>query len=199
MITDEKYKIVLEDGLLLDHYYVLLNLSKGNKMVDSKRIQGFINLLIKKDYIEDGAITQKGLDLIEATGEVLDIKVEELVTDFDTWVKSLHAKCIEKVENATGKKNVTAKIKNSTYSFLPSRVQDLAAPIFRFMKKYKVKDHDIMEAVILAYVQKALDTKNYFPLLKYYIIKDGVSEMINDVDNYEGEDKTEYGSNVKLL
>jgi len=199
MITDVKYKKVLEDGLLLDHYYVLLNLSKGTKMVDSKRIQGFINLLSKKDYIEDGLITQKGLDLIEATGEIIEVKVEELVTDYDSWVKSLHEKCVAKVEAATGKKNVSAKIKNSSYYFLPTRVIDLSKPIQRFMKIYKVKDLEKIEGVVLAYVQKALDNKSFFPLLKYYIIKDDTSEMIGDIDNYDEGKEGEYKSSAKLL
>lgn len=199
MITDEKYKEILENGLLLDHYLVLSNLSKGAKMVDSKRIQGFINLLIKKDYIEEGAITQKGLSLLETKVPPVEVKITELVTDFDNWIKSLHQKCIDKIEAATGKKNVTAKIKTSTYSFIPSRWEDLANPIKRFMRFYKVKDLDKIEIVILAYVQRCLDNKNYFPLLKYYIIKDGVSEMINDIDNFDEGRPEDYKSNTKLL
>lgn len=201
MITDEKYKQVLDSGLLLDHYYLLCNLKNNVKLVTTKRIQGFINLLTKKEYIKDDVITQKGLDLVDGVviTEIPEVRVSSLVTDFDTWVNKLHEKCANTLEELTGKRQMVAKIKASSYYFLPTRPQDLAKPLVRAMKTYKLKDLEKIETVILAYVRKCAQTNSWFPLLKYYVMKDGESVMVNDLDSLDIDPDKEYKSNTKLL
>lgn len=65
MIGEAKYKEILDSGLILDHYFLLCQIKTGQKLVASRRILGFTNLLTKKGYLDDGKLTQKALDFIQ--------------------------------------------------------------------------------------------------------------------------------------
>jgi hypothetical protein len=77
MINDEKYKEILDNGLILDHYQILCNIRDGIQLVDNKRIQGFVNLLVKKGYIEDNKITDKAIELLAIYNEEEKIVVKK--------------------------------------------------------------------------------------------------------------------------
>lgn len=188
MISLEQYKKVLDNGLLLDHYMVLCNLRDGTEMPRSKRIQGFINLLNKKGYIEDGALTEKAFEVIDIYPSI-KVKEEEIETpkfDFGGWAKELHAKCKTKIFELTGKHQVMAKIQKTDkkgYRFIDG-VDDFASRLFTCIQKYKLKDMDAIEKAILNHIDTCHSSNNWFPLLKYYISKQGEgSPLVTDIEN----------------
>jgi len=206
MIETGKYKIILDEGLLLDHYVLLCNIRDGAELLKSKRIQGFINLMCKKGYIEDGILTDKAMRLLEGEGNplpvVLDRKPVEALADalsrdkdlvkpsnkFDyaSWVIQLHKKCEDKLVEKTGKRQVRDKIDGKAYSFLPNST-DLGKVILRVVQVYKLRDFDKIEKTILRYIERCAKANKWFPILGYYILKNAMSPMVTDMDSDEEE------------
>lgn len=188
MISLETYKKVLDNGLLLDHYVILCNIRDGVEMPKSRRIDGFINLLNKKGYIDDGALTEKAFDIIDLH-PVMIVKQECIETpkfDFVGWAVNLHMKCKSKIIELTGKKQVTSKIKSTDkkgWPFMPN-IDDFSNRLFTTIQKYKLKDMDVIEKAILNHIDTCSSTNNWFPLMKYYIHKQGEgSNMVTDIEN----------------
>lgn len=204
MISKDKYNEVLEHGLTLDHYFLLCNLRNNVPLSNNKRIQGFINLLTKKDYIKDDVLTEKALDLIsecEFSKEVVlkDEKKEVVTVNIEDWVRGLHSRCEQKLLKLTGKKQVRDKINNKPYAFLPN-VLDLTKNIFKIMTIYKIKNLDKVEYTIMKYIDSCYAAKNWFPTLYYYIMKDGKSNLVADMDTMEDmneEERKDYGEIIK--
>jgi len=205
MIDVEKYRIILEEGLMLDHYFLLLNIKEGKELLKSRRIQGFINLMCKKGYIEDGTLTEKAQKLLEGDGnpipEVPDRKpIEELADslrkeeglkvekkfDYASWILTLHKKCEQKLVGATGKRQVRDKIDGKAYSFLPNPT-DLGKVILRAINVYRLKDFDKIESTILKYIDRCAKANKWFPILGYYIMKNAMSPMVTDMDSDDDE------------
>src|SRR6476661_2122502 len=109
MINIEKYREVLDSGLLLDHYFVLCTIKSGGVLDSNKRIQGFLNLLAKKGFIQDDNLTDKALDLISDCDIIFDEESKNKV-DFSQFVEELHKKLQDKLVELTGKRQVTAKV-----------------------------------------------------------------------------------------
>lgn len=202
MINDDKYKEVLESGLLLDHYFLLCNIRNGIKPVETKRIQGFINLLAKKGYLEDGALTEKGSKLIENCefSQVVNVASTKSAKDLGSWALGLHERLQQRLEDLTGKKQVRAKIQTKDYPFLPNPT-DLGRTLFRVTSSYKLKDYDKIEKTLMAYIQKCNDAGNWFPLLKYFIMKNGESEMVTMMQTIDEEsiESSKGGSRQKFV
>lgn len=209
MIDFEKYKLVLDEGLLLDHYFLLLNIRDRKSMTSTKRVQGFINLMCKKGYInEDGELTEKAVRLLGGKGNplpILDRKVDmkamclvanlernepelkiEKKFDYATWVIQLHRKCEDRIFQATGKRQVRDKIDGKPYSFLPNST-DLGRVILRAVNVYKLKDFDRIERTIIRYIDRCIKANKWFPILVYYIMKNSMSPMVTDMDSDEEE------------
>jgi hypothetical protein len=198
MIDDKTYKEVLESGLLLDHYFLLCNIKDGKKSVDTKRIQGFINLLTKKGYIQDDELTEKGRELIQGyeISEIipLDTKGKTISgEDFEKWVEQLHAKCKERLRQLTGKPQFFMKVDKRDYPYLPG-VKDLAMKIEKFIRVYKYTDLLKIEALIL----KHLESRNQ--KLIYYIMRekgDAKSDLAADYENFDESELGNSGENYK--
>lgn len=187
MIEDKDYKEILEQGLLLDHYFLLCNLKHGRKLVNTKRIQGFINLLTKKDFIREGVLTEKGLDLVENcvfSEKIIVPTAEESKkeTDFGTWAAELHKKCQDKMFELVRQRQVKAKWEKRTYNFL-CNVTDFAKVLKKAMDLYKLKDYERIEKAILGHIIKRNNENHWFPLMQYYIMKNGASQMVTDIEN----------------
>jgi len=205
MIDFEKYKLILDEGLMLDHYFLLLNLRDKKTLVPTKRIQGFINLMCKKGYINgDGELTLKASKLIEGEGNpipevtnstkgLMEVLGQKQKFDYATWIINLHRACEERLLKATGKRQARPKLDGTTYSFLPNST-DLGRVILRAINTYKLRDYDRIEKTILRYVDSCCKAGKWFPLLSYYIMKGGVttasysSSMVTDMSN---DDDTE--------
>lgn len=190
IVDNDKYQNILTTGLSLDHYFILEYLREGKSLPSNKRIQGFLNLLIKKEYVnENQEITKKGLDLI---GKNSYIKIVRLPK-----IDSIHKKCQDKIFELTGKKQIVSKISGKSYSFLCNEI-DLDKTLFKVMKTYDLKDIDKIEKFLLRYIQKCYDEKNWFPIMQYYIFKDNSSKLVTDMENIEDDDIQNYKSLQKL-
>jgi len=209
MIQDEKYKEVLEGGLLLDHYFLLCQVKNGKKLINNKRIDGFINLLIKKGYLNfDNTLTEKGLTLVEDCGvNTIVVSVTEETTaeprkteiDFEIWALALHKKCQDKLYDLTKQRQVRAKIEKKSYSFIPNAT-DLKKVLAKTIILYKLKDYDKIESTILWYIKDSVTNNDFFPLLQYYILKNGQSAMVTDMQsNVNTGPDAGFKSNQKLI
>lgn len=187
MINEEKYNEILDSGLNLDHYILLCNIKKGDTLLKNKRIQGFINLMEKKEYLQEGVLTEKGLSLLEEFEmQVGSPSTGGGVDDFGVWVQGLHKRCQEKLLELTGSKQVRDKIDKKSYPFLPN-VVDLGKVLYKVIIVYKVKDYDRIERCIMSYIEKCADSKNWFPILQYYIMKNNKSNLVTDCESIDDE------------
>lgn len=203
MIKDEKYEEVLDSGLTLDHYFLLCNIKNGVKPVANKRIQGFLNLLIKKGYIENDELTEKGIDLVQNCefSEIIQVQTEEaaeVTMDLGSWILKVHAACEEKLFSLTGKKQVRAKIERKHYSFLPN-ARDLGKNLQKIIAIYKLSDYDKIEKTMLRHIDNCSVANDWFPIMYYYIMKNGASQLVTDMASLdESEQAGEYNTH-KLL
>lgn len=186
MIDTEKYQKLLDDGLILDHYHVIQCMRDNINLPKSKRIQGFINLLNKKGYIEDGCLTEKALILIDnyitknASITTTTTEKEDKKVNFGEWVLQLHKKCQDKIKHYTGTPQIRGKIHGKSHSFLCNSM-DLGKSLLRVINLYKLKDLDAIEKCIMKHISDCCLSKHYFPLIKYYIIKDNESQLVTDL------------------
>lgn len=205
MIDKEKYKEILEKGLILDHYFLLCTLKKNEEVVKTKRIQGFINLLSKKGYLtEDLKLTEKAEDImITGVPKTTLIKHGCLVRkqiDLGDWGKEIHKKCQEKLVELTGKSQVTSKIdkEKKGYAFLCNAV-DLSNSLSKMILKYSVKDFELIEKTMLRHIEVCNDTGNWFPLMHYYVLKNGTSQLYTDMTSNEEKETSTFTLKQKLL
>lgn len=212
MIDLKKYKKILDSGLLLDHYLVLCQIRDGAEILKNRRTQGFINLLNKKGYIDEGTLTDVANDLIsdsptivtsvsttttiESSGTLRDYVDSQF--DYGGWVVNLHKKCQNKLVELTGKSQVRDKIDRKTYPFLPNAT-DLGKVLYRAIVAYKLTDMDKIEKCILSYIDKCHRARNWFPILGYYVMKMGVSQMVTDMESIDDDDKGDGKSLQKFV
>lgn len=204
MIDVEKYKTILDEGLLLDHYVLLCDIRDGRPVLRNKRVQGFINLMHKKGYIDEGTLTDKAFRILGGTPEpkvvvfqegkeiVEEKKIDPKLSYYD-WVVQLHRKCESKLVERTGKRQVRDRIDGKPYSFLPNPT-DLGKVILRAIESYKLKDLQKIEDTILKYVDRCAKVNKWFPILGYYIMKNSMSTMVTDMDS----DDEESGDNASI-
>lgn len=190
MISESKYNEILSNGLIMDHYLILLSLRDKKQPFNSKRFQGFINLLQKKGLINtDYSLTEKG--------QLLVGKENKAETSFSAWVTQLHINCQNKLQELTGKKQVRDKIKNISYSFLPNPT-DLAKSLSKVVLTYKISNFEKIEKTIMSYIEKCNNERNWFPVLQYYISKDNTSRLVTDMESEEEILEQTYKSRQKL-
>lgn len=184
MINILKYEKLLGEGLILDHYFLLISIRDGRETPNSKRVKGFINLLTRKGYILDGVLTELAMELTQDEISVCDTTTLAPI-DFGEWIISLHKKCQDKLKELTGNTQITAKIgRGKGYPFLPNST-DLGRKIITLINNYKIKDLSKIEEGILSYIQRSSEKNEWFPLLKYYIMKDGESQMVTEMSSQQ--------------
>lgn len=200
MIDLKHYEKILDSGLIFDHYLVLCMIKNKEELPKNKRVQGFINLLNKKGYILDSMLTDEGIVLTEYDIKTVKTTVDkvEVETDFTKWVISLHKKCQNKLLELVGGKQVRGKIDGKPYPFLPNST-DLAKVLHKVIILYKLKDMEKIEKAMINHILKCHQTRNWFPLMKYYVMKNGQSELVTDMDSLD-ESIVESGkSNQKFV
>lgn len=212
MIDISKYLKILNQGLLLDHYSLMCCIRDDAELPKSKRIEGFTNLLKKKGFITtDGKLTEAGLNLVTddrvvcqkvivQTKEELSqqnapkvsyetkglLKTPTATKDYLVWAHELHAKLQDRIQEKTGKKQVRAVINGVGYSFLPN-VNDFSKVLLKAIVLNKLKDFNRIEKCLLTYINTKSKENNWFPLLNYYILKNGSSLMVTDLENIEDD------------
>jgi hypothetical protein len=201
MVNIELYEKLLNNSLSLDHFFVLKSLYYNEELPKNKRVQGFLNLLIKRGYIEDGILTEIAIDLVqEFTPEVttsieVEEKKEKQVTEFSAWVRDVRLKCQDRIFKLKGTKQVRDRIKGKAYSFLPNET-DLAKNLLKVIKLYRITDYQLVERKLLEYIEQCNRDNNWFPILYYYIFKDGKSQLVTDMEN---DDISEVSNEVNTL
>lgn len=214
MISNETYSRILNSGLILDHYFILCCLEKGSKLPDSKRIQGFINLLAKKGYLKDNELTEKGKEIIKEWDMVLI--PEDVVTTGSTtttttmhpniflrnslgvWTDDLHVKCQNLIMDLTGKKQVRPMIDKKAYSFLPNSI-DFGKTLSRVINAYKLTDYSKIEKALFNYIRKCNKENQWFPLMQYFIFKNGVSQMVTFMEDGDQDYSADKGTTQKFV
>ena len=208
MIDLKHYERILDSGLMFDHYLVLCMVKNGEELPKNRRVQGFINLLNKKGYIQDGVLTDEATVLTECDIKTVSTTVEkeEVQTDFTIWVIGLHKKCQSKLLELTGGKQVRGKIGGKPYPFLPNST-DLAKSLHRAIVLYKLTDLEKIEKAMIGHILKCHKANNWFPLMKYYIIKSGAggsvasanSDMVTDMETIDEVEEVKGKSNQKFV
>ncbi len=64
---------------------------------------------------------------------------------------------------------------------------------------YKLKDMDKIERALMQHIEKCNRARNWFPLMKYYIMKNGTSEMVTDMDSLDDQIVDGGKSNQKFV
>ena len=176
MIEESKYQEVLDSGLSLDHYFLLCNIKNKVKLIENKRIQGFLNLLIKKGYIDNDELTEKGLDLVQNCefSEIIQIPTEEegknVEMDLGSWILKVHKACEDRIYSLTGKKQIRDKIEGKTWPFL-CNATDLGKNLQKVIAIYKLTDYEKIERTLLKHIDECNSANKWFPVMYYYIIK----------------------------
>lgn len=170
---------LLEDGLLLDHLLVLRDINE-KKNSENKRIIGFINVLKTKEYLEGFEITDKGKEILDKYSMV----------EIEKSKDSLHQRCVNKLIELTGKKQVTTVIKGARYSFMCNE-RDLNNRIRKVITSYNLNStqRDNIPSALIKFIEKCHKTKTWSPLLQYYILKDNSSRLVTDLDNLDEEEE----------
>ena len=178
-VSNEKYGEILEKGLILDHYFLLCKMKRGEKLNSSKRVQGFINLLSKKGYLISGTLTEKAMLLVE---DCVLSKPSSTGVDVGSWVEKVHKRCKSEIFALTGTYQIRARVEKKTYPFLPN-VTDMAKKLGRVIEIYKLKDFEKIEECLINHIRRCNTAKEWLPLMQYYILKDGLSQLVTDMED----------------
>ncbi len=214
MIDIEKYKNVLDQGLLLDHYSLMCCIRDGGELPKSKRIQGFINLLHKKGYLSNGALTQIAIELIDSDTVVCQSSISPTVmqpvaktegllrtstpsNDYLDWAKALHQKLQDRLFEKTGKRQARGNVNGTLYSFLPN-VSDFSKILLKVIVMYKLKDFDKIDKHLISYIDRKAKENYWFPIVGYYMLKNGTSTMVTEMENVEDEKEIDNDSSVNI-
>ena len=208
MVDLKHYERILDSGLMFDHYLVLCMIKNGEELPKNRRVQGFVNLLSKKGFIQEGLLSDEAIVLTEHDIKTVSTSVNKEVveTDYTKWVMGLHKRCQDKLMELTGGKQVRGKIGGKPYPFLPNST-DLAKALHRAIVLYKITDLEKVEKAMMGHIVKCYNSKNWFPLMKYYIIKSGVggsvasanSDMVTDMDSIDETEEVKVKSNQKFV
>jgi hypothetical protein len=201
----EKYEKLLNEGLCLDHYYILVMLYNNQKLPTHKRIQGFANVLIKRGYLLEGnVLSDKALELIHEDiltdvtfSTTTTTTVNPKTLDFNDWVFDLHGRLQGKLVELTGKKQVRGRINGGNPQSFLCNPQDLGSNLKKIIAKYKIDDREAIEKALIAHIEGCFKANNWFPLIYYYIFKDGASKLVTDLESI-GEKEETFNSDIVL-
>lgn len=203
MIDNKKYEEILDEGLIMDHYFVMCNIKNGVEPVKNKRIQGFVNLLEKKGYISQGILTEKALKVLEdcqLPEEVVAVekKKSQKTINMGEWAMNVHPKCEAKLMSLMKVKQVKPRINGKTYSYLPNQA-DLAKKLLKIVEQYRLKDLDKIERTLLAYIEKSYNEKSWFPIVEYYVSKFSASPLVTDMNDIDDQVKEGKGEQFTII
>lgn len=182
MIDNQTYAELLDNGLVMDHYFLLCQIRDGEKPPPHRRVQGFLNLLNKKGFLKEDELTEKGLSLVQGPPVVAEETKVKDKEGFRQWVNELHSRCQEKLMKHTGARQIKDRVNGKAYSFLPNSV-DLHNALQRVVKLYKVDDCTKVELCIMQYIEHCAKARSWFPVLQYYIIKNNTSQLVTDMES----------------
>lgn len=173
---------IMEKGFDLN-IIALLYMAKHGEYLGSSlpKIQALVQMMERKGLILEGKITLSGEDLLKCIEGGEEVKGEkEKVVDLE----GIYDRMIKRVEKLTGKKQIRTEIFGKTYSYFPSKY-DFVTRLKKVMNKYKLRDVEKVEKVIIKNVENCHKTRKWYPLLVYYMVKDDVSPLASDYEGFE--------------
>jgi len=184
----EKWLDLQSKGFSLDHIYLLDFISKSDKDVSNYtegnvRADSILIFLKRKGLVSaDNRIAQQGMDLINYVQNAEYQKVAS-ADSFKEWVDKVHKNLQDLLFKLTGKKQKVGKINKKSYSFLCNTI-DLHTKLLKVRKIYGFSDRVKAEKVLQAYTEKCFKEDEWFPIIEYYIEKEGKSRFFTDYCEY---------------
>lgn len=182
-----KIETIFKYNLDFNLYHTLIMIQEKSEYLNNPIVKHWISLLEIKKFVENNEITQLGIKVLKECGS-FDKSINYL---------KLHKNLENELITLTGKKQ---KVLQGTYSFLPN-VRDLQKKLDGIILKHKLKDTSKIEKVLIEYVKKC-HKKSFdkVQLISYYIEKNGISNFVNDYNNFEEvKEKEENIKEVKNL
>jgi len=185
-LTEKKIQEILKSNLTIDGF-VYLYLTKINKLKEYNYFfGGLMQSLINNGFLnKDNQLTQKSINLLKSIEKSTDVPKLNIYENLQKELLTL-----------TGKKQVVDKIQSVSYSFLPNEV-DFYTKFNKTCAKYKIDNFEKAEKVLLNYIRKCNKSKNWFPVMKYYLLKEDQSSFATDYFNFEDVEENYYdGVNI---
>jgi hypothetical protein len=168
---------IKENHLTVKEYLLFRIIEDGSLFLFKEEYIDEIIKAKKEGYIDSNqSLTNKTYEVLNKIegNRQKEVNYEKLLIKLQTYLKTLSGKDQYKVQ---GK-----------YNFLPNKV-DFQNRLKKVILKYKLKDSNKVEKLLLNYVNMAYKANfSYVQLLQYYIMKDSQSQLATD---YEGKIVTE--------
>jgi len=163
---------IKENHLTVKEYLLFKIIEDGSLFLFKEEYIDELIKIKKEDYIDNNQnLTNKAYQILNKIdgNKLKEINYEKLLIKLQTHLKSLSGKDQYKVQ---GK-----------YNFLPNKV-DFQNRLKKVILKYKLKDNDKIEKLLLNHITTAFKANfSYVPLLQYYILKDSQSQLVTDYEN----------------
>jgi hypothetical protein len=206
-ITAKRWEKCLELRVQTDWINLLdliKNEDKGlNSLKQKQQMIGLVSLLVAKNYIDkfSGTLTESGeklWNLVDMAETKETPKEDEQKIAFEQWVAELWEKLKNTLLELHGQDN--AKGFGGKIWFLPS-VEDLREVLVRYRKKYKNKwEEEKIEQLLIRHTENCCISKNFSPVLQYYIIKAGSPSYLAAAYDSSGEEvEVSVGSSQKFI
>lgn len=169
----------LKENNISINKYILLKIIEdcSLSLFKEEYLQELVNLKLEGILNAELELTTKGMELLQS--------IEEKKTKSIDYDK-LHLTLQNKLLSLTGKKQYMV---NGKYSFLSNKI-DFTNKLKNVITKYKLKDFNKIEKLLILHIEKAVKEKfQYISLIGYYISKDGKSQLYDDYEGYEENEK----------
>lgn len=210
-MNKQKLIKLLSKGIDVNQFCILELISKGEDLssITESKVSGWILLLKKKQLLdENGGISVQGSFLLSEIAGLEENAVEkeepdqkpvlQSKFDYNGWVNELHKKLQDRMVALTGKKQ---KVISERYSFL-CNAADLGGQLSKIINRYKIIKEEFpkIETILLRHIDNSFKAKwDKVSLVYYYILKDGHSRLITDLENFEEEPEEKEDLNIKLI
>ena len=178
-------KVVYDTELSILDYLILLNVyyKSEEEFLKDERFRGHFAYLQQLGYLGlNNKLTLEGKNLIEF--EIGIPSYEAKVTT--NFYVELHKKLQDRLLELTGKKQ---QVLQGKYSFLCNS-KDLQKKLSKVISSYSLKDLNRVEKILLNYVSKCVKSRfDKVQLIEYFIMKDNVSALATQYENYEDQEE----------
>lgn len=178
-------KLVYDTDVSILDFIILLNIyyKSEEEFLKDDRFKGHFSYLQQQGYLSlNNKLTIEGKNFVEFE---IGIPSYEQKVHSDFYV-DLHKKLQDRLIELTGKKQHVVQGK---YSFLCNS-KDLQKKLSKVITNYALKDLNRVEKVLLNYVSKCVKARfDRVQLIEYFIMKDNVSALVTQYENYEDEEE----------
>lgn len=171
----------LKENNISINKYILLKIIEdcSLSLFKEEYLQELVNLKLEGILNAELELTTKGMELLQS----IEGKKTKSI-DYD----KLHLTLQNKLLSLTGKKQFMV---GGKYAFLSNKL-DFTNKLKGVITKYKLKDFNKIEKLLILHIEKAVKEKfQYISLISYYISKDGKSQLYDDYESFEENEKEE--------